>query len=241
MLIKTINIDKSKRLWLIIICALFVAFLLIAISFFGIYSKTNINHEKEDNIFKINNYYAKYIVSIFGNKTKNTYEVEEWYVDDNGNEKHRFNFKNESMDEISYIISNNELRIENNKEISKFNISEYNLKRENVLSFSTLAYIYNYANDNNSFAKIESKCVDDKIYLILEINKEKIKENSQFDFLMKDGLKFISFELIYNKNTNIPEEYLVLDNNGNVTIGIKYINFDILNKFDQKIFANFNK
>ena len=241
MFIKTINIDKSKRLWLVIICALFIAILLIIISFFGIYSQNNIKHENEGNIFYIHNYYAKYIVTIFGNKTRNTYEVEEWYAGDNGNEKHRLNFKNESMDEISYIISNNELRIENNKEISKFNITEYSLKRKNVLSFSTLEYLYNYANENNSFAKIESKCIDDKIYLMLKLNKEKINENSEFEFLMKDGLNIFSFELIYNKKTNIPEEYLVLDNNGNVIIGIKYINFDILNKFDEKIFANFNK
>ena len=241
MFIKTINIDKSKRLWFVIICALFIAILLIIISFFGIYSQNNIKHENEGNIFEIHNYYAKYIVTIIGNKTRNTYEVEEWYAGDNGNEKHRLNFKNESMDEISYIISNNELRIENNKEISKFNITEYSLKRKNVLSFSTLEYLYNYANENNSFAKIESKCIDDKIYLMLKLNKEKINENSEFEFLMKDGLNIFSFELIYNKKTNIPEEYLVLDNNGNVIIGIKYINFDILNKFDEKIFANFNK
>lgn len=238
MLIKTINIDKSKRLWLIIICALFVAFLLIAISFFGIY---NSNNNEIKDTFEIKNYHATYSLTIFGNKTKNSYRVEEWYLNNNQDERYRFDFTNDLQDKISYIILNNEVRINNTKEISKFDLREYSTSDRNIFSFSTFIFLYNYIQRETSCGNIESKIVNDKIHYLIKLNENKINEVEELKFLLKEGLNLSSFEAVVDNKSKKVEQYVVLDEKENVVINVNYLKFDILDKFDEKIFANFDK
>ena len=176
MLIKTINIDKSKRLWFIIICALFVAFLLIAISFFGIYNANSNGSNEMKDIFDIKNYNTKYSLTIFSNKTKNSYEVEEWYLYNNEEERYRFDFTNDLQDKISYIILNNEVRINNTREISKFDLREYSTSDRNIFSFSTFIFLYNYIQRETSCGNIELKIVNDKTHYLIKLNENKINE-----------------------------------------------------------------
>ena len=241
MLIKTINIDKSKRLWLIIICALFVAFLLIAISFFGIYNANSNGSNEMKDIFDIKNYNTKYTLTIFSNKTKNSYEVEEWYLYNNGEERYRFDFTNDLQDKISYIILNNEVRINNTKEISKFDLREYSTSDRNIFSFSTFISLYNYIQRETSCGNIESKIVNDKTHYLIKLNENKINEVEELKFLLKEGLNLSSFEAVVDNKSKKVEQYVVLDEKENVVINVNYLKFDILDKFDEKIFANFDK
>lgn len=241
MLIKTINIDKSKRLWFIIICALFVAFLLIAISFFGIYNANNNGSNEMKDIFDIKNYNTKYSLTIFSNKTKNSYEVEEWYLYNNEEERYRFDFTNDLQDKISYIILNNEVRINNTKEISKFDLKEYSTSDRNIFSFSTFIFLYNYIQRETSCGNIESKIVNDKIHYLIKLNENKINEVEELKFLLKEGLSLSSFEAVVDNKSKKVEQYVVLDEKENVVINVNYLKFDILDKFDEKIFANFDK
>lgn len=240
MLIKTINIDKSKRLWLIIICALFVAFLLISISFFGIYNANSGKNEVND-AFNIKNFHTKYSLTIFGNKTQNNYEVEEWYSNSNQDEKYRFEFTNDLQDKISYIILNNEVRINNTKEISKFDLSEYSTSDRNIFSFSTFIFLYNYIQKETSCGNIESTVINDKIHYLIKLNKNNINEVEELKFLLKEGLNLCSFEAVIDNKSKKVEQYVVLDEKQNVFITVNYLKFDILDKFDEKIFANFDK
>ncbi len=241
MLIKTINIDKSKRLWFIIICALFVAFLLIAISFFGIYNANNNGSNEMKDIFDIKNYNTKYSLTIFSNKTKNSYEVEEWYLYNNGEERYRFDFTNDLQDKISYIILNNEVRINNTREISKFDLREYSTSDRNIFSFSTFIFLYNYIRRETSCGNIESKIVNDKTHYLIKLNENKINEVEELKFLLKEGLNLSSFEAVVDNKSKKVEQYVVLDEKENVVINVNYLKFDILDKFDEKIFANFDK
>lgn len=241
MLIKTINIDKSKRLWFIIICALFVAFLLIAISFFGIYNANSNGSNEMKDIFDIKNYNTKYSLTIFSNKTKNSYEVEEWYLYNNEEERYRFDFTNDLQDKISYIILNNEVRINNTKEISKFNLNEYSTPDRNIFSFSTFIFLHNYIQKETSYGNIESKIINDKTHYLIKLNKNNINEIEELKFLLKEGLNVCSFEVVIDNNSKKVEQYVVLDEKQNVVISVNYLKFDILDKFDEKIFANFDK
>lgn len=246
MLIKTFNIDKSKRLWLVISMAVCIAALLIIISFFYVYGGKKGNVGNKDEIFKLKGYYAEYDLTVFSNKNQNTYHMKEWYFNDNLNEKFRFDFKPNNSDEISYILTDNMLSINSNTQISKFNIDEYSITKRNLTSFSTFISVYNQVLNQNedNFVKLEKKTIDNKLHYIMEINKEKNRENKlleEFDFLFDDGLNIKKIELVVDNTKNIPEEYYIFTYDNKIMFGIKYIKFDIIDKFDDKTFANLNK
>ena len=50
------------------------------------YNANNNGSNEVKAIFDIKNYNTKYSLTIFSNKTKNSYEVEEWYLYNNGKE-----------------------------------------------------------------------------------------------------------------------------------------------------------
>ena len=58
--------------------------------------------------------------------------------------------------------------------------------------------------------------------------------------IFRKNLNVSKLELILNKDNN-PIEYYVLDKDDSMILGIKYTKFNVLEKFDEKIFANFNK
>lgn len=249
MLIKTFNIDKSKRLWIVILTAVCIAALLILISFVYIY-----NHKQTDNgiinkdeNFNLSNYYAQYNLTTFSNKNQNTYCINEWYFNDNSDEKFRFDFENDSKEKITYILSNNMLKITSDKQISSINIENYGIYKKNLFSVSTFFNIYNEVlnEGKDNIFKLESKIIDNKSYYIISVDKTGINNNDdyfkEYEFLLRDGLNICKLELVIDNSKNTPEEYYIFNNDDEVIIGIKYTKFDIIDKFDEKIFANFNK
>ena len=59
--------------------------------------------------------------------------------------------------------------------------------------------------------------------------------------MLKEGLNLSSFEAVVDNKSKKVEQYIVLDEKENVVINVNYLKFDILDKFDEKIFANFDK
>lgn len=246
MLIKAFNIDKSKRLWVVILVAVCIAVLLIVISFVCIYGGNKGSFNNKDEIFNLKGYYAEYDLTTFSNKNQNTYYIKEWYLNDNSNEKFRFDFKDDNNDEISYVLSDNMLRISSNTQLSKFNIEDYAINKKNLLSISTFSNICNnILNQNsNNLLKLERKTIDNRLHYIMEIDKEKNDDSeffNNYDFLFDEGLDIKKIELIVDNSRNIPEEYYVFTDNDKIMLGVKYTKFDIIDKFDEKIFANLNK
>lgn len=249
MLIKTFNIDKSKRLWIVILTAVCIAVLLILISFICIYNSKQTNNGiiNKDKIFNLGNYYAEYDLTIFSNKNQNTYCIKEWYFNDNSNEKFRFDFENDNKEKITYMLSKNMLKITSNEQISNFDIENYGIDKKNLISVSTFLSLYNeiVKESKDIIFKIESNIVDDKSYYTVQINKTKINSNDEnfkaYEFLLKDGLNIGKLELVIDNKKKMPNEYYVFNDDDEVIIGVKYTKFDIMDKFDEKIFANFNK
>ena len=232
MLIKSFRIDKSKRLWIIILFALIIAIALILIAFIRIYSK----NEKimENNIYDIKGYEAEYTITIVSNKTKNTYDMYEYFSENNEKDYFKFEFTNDANEKYTYIFKDKSITISSNKQINILNIKDYDFFKDNLISLSTFFKIYKdieLKKDNNY--KLEKNKVDNTTILsISPLNKE--------GEMFRKELNISKLELIIDMN-NKPIEYYVLDKYNNVIIGIKFNKFDVLEKFDKKIFANFNK
>lgn len=232
MLIKSFRIDKSKRLWIIILFALIIAIALILIAFIRIYSK----NEKimENNIYDIKGYEAEYTITIVSNKTKNTYDMYEYFSENDEKDYFKFEFTNNANEKYTYILKDKSITISSNKQINILNIKDYDFFKENLISLSTFFKIYKdieLKKDDNY--KLEKNKVDNTTILsISPLNKE--------GEMFRKELNISKLELIIDMN-NKPIEYYVLDKYNNVIIGIKFNKFDVLEKFDKKIFANFNK
>lgn len=232
MLIKSFRIDKSKRLWIIILFALIIAIALILIAFIRIYSR----NEKimENNIYDIKGYEAEYTITIVSNKTKNTYDMYEYFSENDEKDYFKFEFTNDANEKYTYILKDKSITISSNKQINILNIKDYDFFKENLISLSTFFKIYKdieLKKDNNY--KLEKNKVDNTTILsISPLNKE--------GEMFRKELNISKLELIIDMN-NKPIEYYVLDKYNNVIIGIKFNKFDVLEKFDEKIFANFNK
>ena len=177
--------------------------------------------------------------------------MKEWYLNDNEKENFKFDFKNEEDEHVIFTILDKSINITSDKQISSLNIDDYNVSKTNLLSISTFFNIYNnFLEKENENIKLETKNIDENTHYIVNINNfnnfnNKNMDNaneslSYFSFLLNKGLKISKIELIVN-NDNIPIEYYIVDENSKVFLSIKFTNFDIKSKIDEKIFANFNK
>ena len=93
-----ININKSKRLWIVILIAIIIAIILIITSFIYIYLKKDIKMDKTE-LFDLKCYYTEYEFVIFSNKNQNRYYIKEWYS--NENESFKIEFENELKEKIT--------------------------------------------------------------------------------------------------------------------------------------------
>ena len=233
----TIKIDKSKKLWCVIAFALFIAFLLIVFSFIGIcFRKEKISQKS---IFDIKSYEAVYLLTVFSNKNQNAYKIHEWCKYEKGGECFRFDFENETKDKVTYILKDNFLSISNNNEKNTLEDCEYSILKENFISISTFLDMYKKIEKNEfgDYLRCENIKEDNKNYFVITVSDKNYDNNS---IMQKSGLKIQKIELI-TENGNIPIEYYIYGKNNDLLIGIKYSKFDILDKIDEKIFANFNK
>lgn len=241
-----IDLDKSKRLWGAIFLAILVAIVLIIISFMSIFFHTDRqNIFSKSDLFGATSFYCEYAMNVFSNKNQNQYQMKEWYVKDEKN--YQFRIESIMKDKTFFTIvgNNHAILISSDDQISKINLSEYELNMTNVSSVSTFLHLFHKINERiheNNHAKecckIEQKEIDNKVSYIITLNKEKMKESdcdicSQF---LNNGMHFSKFELIL-KEDKIPSQYIVYDESGKTYLDIVYNNFVINESFEEKLFA----
>lgn len=224
-------------------CAIITSIFLILFSFIHIYSKKNSSKSVKDfELFNIKCYSAKYDMTIISNKNKNEYLVNEWYQNINENVKYRFDINSNNSLNMSYIFSDNNLKITGENQLNSLNIRGYDTINNNLISISTFIELYKNV-INNHIAKgfkIETRNIDNNTEYIMLLDKSKYEENDinkKYSTFFRLGLNISQFKLVVN-NEGIPLEYFVLSENDETIIYIKYLEFDIKNKFDEKIFAN---
>lgn len=221
----SIGIDKNKRLWLIMIGAVTIAVLLIVISFISVYKGTTKNSKIVEalDISNISSYKANYTLNVKSNKNQNNYMIEEEYRD---GEKEFFEFKVTDIDEIiTYTLDNNTLHIQSNKQNLNYLLSDYIVKKENLISVSTFFELYEKAiQDDNKYFSVSIEEQDNKLTYIIKVAHD---ENLSDEYTFLNNVS--KLELIINKEKNTFEEYVLYDDNANAYIDIIYDNFLINN------------
>lgn len=242
-----INLDKSKRLWLIISMALFVAIILIITSFVFVFKNYNKNNiEKLTDIFEAKSYYAEYQMKIVSNKNENDYKVKEWYKKEDNNYKFRFETSNKKNNYIYYGDSKN-ICIKSDEQISSLNLSDYNNKNNNILSISSMIEVLNLLNTltekeeyskNNCFKikEIENDSVVTYEIIFLQENKCNIDCKICSKFL-DNNMNIKKIEILIDKEYLLPKQYNVHYEGEQMHVNIIYNKFSINEKFDEKLFA----
>ena len=238
--------QKIQKLWVIILLALIVAILLIIVAFFVVFKRTKMIFSKED-LFNFNSYYTKYSVVTYSNKNQNTYIMEEYCLKNGNDVKFRFNTMNKESN-YSYIVTDKEFSIKSDKQINNY-INYENIHNSiNLLSLSTFINIYNniYSSiEENSLnknsgidVKVEEK---DKILCYKIKLKDDIKTSDEnINIYIKDiteKMKVSSLELVIDKNTCLPIEYIVYLEDDKAYVDITYSEFEINKKIEEKVFS----
>lgn len=219
-----IGYDKNKRLWLIILGAITIAVLLIVIAFVSVYSNLNVKNISGFDIKDIYSYKASYKINVKSNKNQNNYNIEEEYTK---GEIETFVFKIfDENDVITYTIDGNGLKIKSNNQKLEYILSDYIIKKENIISLSTFLDLYRKLDLNeNDYFSINIEESDNKISYKINILFKDKKVDDEYAFLEKIS----KMELVINKENNTPCEYIVYDNENNAYIDIIYDKFFCLN------------
>lgn len=246
-----INIDRSKRVWYIILIALIVALTLIITSFFFIFKNSDNNDSNKYSkrqLFEAKSFYAEYEMTVFSNKNQNKYKMKEWYLKEN-EDNYKFRIESDTGDnKFSYFGTKDTLTIKSDNQLSNINLNNIINSKENTLSITTFISLFNEINtsvENKEYN--ESKCCkieeiesDDCISYIISLNLENESSETRCKIcekFLKSGMKISKFELVFDKERMIPKEYIVYNTNGDTYIDILYYNFVINNDFDEKLFA----
>ena len=244
MVIRLLNLkqDKSKRLWLIVISALTIASILIGITMYIVLGPSsnslNLKRDKEE-IFDAISYKCGYNVTIISNKTINKYNFEKKKKkDEDGKEKFKFKTQNEIGDEINYLIDENNLKISSSSQINEYVLSDYVVRKTNILSLSTFISLYNDIKEylkevtDEKGVKIEIDEVDNTTcYRIIFANytDEVLKE---YDDIINEKNNIKKMELVLSNDTLNPLQYIVYNNQNKAYIDIEYSFFDINTNFN---------
>lgn len=221
-----IGFDKNKRLWAIMFFAIIIALTLIITAFVNVYkANTKIISSEDIDIEKITSYTAKYNLNVKSNKNENNYTIEEKYGKNEENEYFKFSiFSDDEI--ITYTLNDGALSIKSNKQKLEYTLSDYIIKKENVISIATFFDLYkSFRKDEKNNFKITVEEQDNKIMYIINIGKDQ-KALEEYNFL-KDISKL---EIIIDKEKKLILEYLVYDRDYNLYIDITYDNF-IINKY----------
>lgn len=215
-----IGYDKNKRLWLIILGAITIAVFLIIMSFILVYSNLNEKNISNFDIKDIYSYKASYKINVKSNKNQNNYNIEEEYTKSD-TETFIFRIFNEN-DVITYTIDSNGLNIKSNNQSLEYTLSDYIIKKENIISISTFLDLYRELDLNeNDFFSINIEEYDNKITYKINIDFKDKKIDDKYEFLEKIS----KMELVINKENNNPYEYIIYDKENNAYIDIIYDNF----------------
>ena len=244
--------QKIQNLWIILSFTFSVAVILIVFSFYAVFKRSDESYSKEE-LFTYNTYYSKYKVVTYSNKNQNTYEIEEYCLRNDSDTKFRFNTLN-SDNNYSYIVTKDYFSIKSDNQINQINNLINNRYNANILSVSTFIDIYSKINviiENNLFKEnygIITKVEEKDSYIIYNINltdidnldEDSLENSNSLNAYIKElsgQMKISKLELILDKNTNIPVEYIVYTDNNKAYIDITYNEFKINSKFEEKVFS----
>lgn len=228
--------SRDKRLWYIVSFAFLIAVILITVSFYLVMNKKGATKKnfKNTEIFDTLCYECEYNMQIFSNKNQNSYDVEEKYLSNDGLDNLLFNIKMENQN-ITYISTPNKVEIKSDLQISKFFTQEYQNSTINLNSVSTFIFLRNHIVCKE---KEFEKCVfseniqDDTILYKITLDKDCIYYSEKIG----KNLNITSMELIVDRNTNLPKEYIIYGEDEKAYIDINYKNFEINSNFDMKVF-----
>lgn len=245
-----INIDKSKRLWGIILTAILVAITLITISFILVFKKNSYNSINKISdlydLFNAKSYYAEYDLKIVSNKNENVYKIKEWYVNENEAYKFRIETDNDENNFV-YCGDQNNLYIKSEEQLNLLNLHAYNSKKSNVITISSIMDFFGKINlliDSNNYSqysccKIKEIEENEKIAFEVNLNNE-IEKNSKCEMcknFLQSEMKISKIKIVLDKVNLTPLQYTLYNTEGKVYMDILYNKFLVNKKFDEKLFA----
>ena len=244
--------QKIQKLWIIMFIAFVVAVSLIILSFFFIFKNSNKDKSNID-LFNFNSYYTKYSIKTYSNKNQNTYMMEEYCLKNSNDINFRFNTINSDND-YSYIIKDNTFYIKSDNQLGEFK-NEINKKfNNNLLSLYTYINIYTKLNEIiennllNESKKIVTNVEEKDGYISYKIslnidekeNKNSLEKENEFIKYIEtiySDMKVSMLELVIDKNTHKPTQYIVYTADNKGYIDITYEEFEFNPKIDEKVFS----
>jgi len=225
----------KNRLYVVIIFAILIAAILIYVSFYSVLKSPIDNLVSGSNIFESTSYSAEYEITDISNKNRNIYIMNEIYKKENSNEYFKFGYKDILNNDISYIICNDKIKIEDTSQISSYIINSNNFKKTNLLSLATYIDIINNINSIKCMTLNVSEEENVKKYEII-LNKQihDTEDVCKYSDLFSNGLKLSKIELTISDNK--PLDILVYTNDNNIYINVKFIKFEMNNEVSSDIF-----
>ena len=250
MFIRSLNLNlkdpNTKKMIIIIFIALSIAITLIVLALISMIKESENKNQNAD-FFSIKKYHLLANVRVISNKNSNEYQIEEFYLNTNEDEKFKFLTKENGDIKITYIINNNSLLVKNEDEKSEYVLSNYIINKENLLSISTFINIYNDIQLNkdtlmSTCIKLENIKTDNLMRYKITFVKENLKNHecsicNKYKNILKDGINVSKIELVYDLLDKKPLEYIVYSDNNEAIIDMNFLEFNINNNFDEKIFA----
>lgn len=234
-----ISFFVKNKLYIVIIFAILIASILIYVSFYSVIKSPIDNSLKISDIFTCNSYLAEYEITDISNKNRNIYVMNEIYKKDGINEYFKFGYKDILDNDVSYIICNDRVKIENTAQISSYIINPNNFKKTNLFSLATYIDIIN---NIDNIKCISFNATDEENIKKYEIILDKqihdtqctVEGTCKYSDLFSNGLKLSKIELTISDNK--PIDILVYTNDNNVYIDIKFIKFELNNEVSNDIF-----
>lgn len=227
--------SKGNKLVRVILMALMVAFFLIGISFYIIMFKKDARTKVSNrDLFEITKYYCEYEMNVFSNKNQNLYNVKEAYLNEEDSSYLRFDFEGGSL-KFSYIVAPNFIGIKSKDQINSLILKDYNNENLNLQSLSTFFFLKKHItdkNENSEECNLSEIVQDNNLIYRININND----CDEYKKLLGENLDIKMLELVVDKNTNLPIEYIVYTKDEKVYLDINYKKFEINSNFDMKIF-----
>lgn len=225
--------SREKRLTTIILIAILVAITLIVISFYLVMGKESKKTTRLNlSLFDLSSYYCEYNMNVFSNKNQNLYNLTETYLlKDDMDYLKIDNF----TDNFTYISTPNYIGVKSKEQLSSLYLENYSNEKLNLQSLTTFILLRKHILSRNEISQscsfIENTQDNNIIYRItIDNNCDRCKK------ILGENLNITLLELIVDKNTNLPIEYIVYTNDEKVYLDINYEKFEINSNFDMKVF-----